>query len=244
MTLAQRESRGRGREGGLEPALPVLLAGQRAAPLAGVLGLDRGERCVEAQQQGFSADVFPRPPQAGGRFAGPVPRLRRAAGLWPGPFRASLECMARTINQSFLLGNLGGDAEFRTLASGEELATLRLATSRSYRRPDGDCADETEWHDVVVPRPPQAGGRWKADRLRDHRDRLRKGDQVHVAGRLRTRTWEDREGHKRQRTEVACFAGDVILLAPAQGAGADPGEEAAREAGSPSPGGSDDAIPF
>ena len=144
--------------------------------------------------------------------------------------------MARTINQSFLLGNLGGDAEFRTLASGEELATLRLATSRSFRRADGEWADETEWHDVVV---------WKADRLRDHRDRLRKGDQVHVAGRLRTRSWEDREGHKRQRTEVACFAGDVILLAPAQaGAGADPGEEAAREAGSPSPGASDDDIPF
>ena len=68
---------------------------------------------------------------------------------------------------------------------------------------------------------------WKADRLRDHRDRLRKGYQVHVAGRLRTRTWEDREGHKRQRTEVACFAGDVILLAPAQaGAATDPGEGA------------------
>ena len=43
--------------------------------------------------------------------------------------------MARTINQSFLLGNLGGDAEFRTLASGEELATLRLATSRSLPMP-------------------------------------------------------------------------------------------------------------
>ena len=56
---------------------------------------------------------------------------------------------------------------------------------------------------------------------------------------------EDREGHKRQRTEVACFAGDVILLAPAQtGAGADPGEGAARETGSPSPGDSDDNIPF
>ena len=137
--------------------------------------------------------------------------------------------MARTINQSFLLGNLGGDAEFRKLASGEEVATLRLATSRSFRRSDGEWADETEWHDVVV---------WKADRLRDHRDRLRKGDPVHVAGRLRTRSWEDREGHKRQRTEVACFAGDVILLAQAQGAvGADPGEGAARGSGFPVSGG-------
>ena len=112
--------------------------------------------------------------------------------------------MARTINQATLLGHLGGDADFRHLPSGEAIASLRLATSRSYRRENGEWADETEWHDVAV---------WKADRLADHRDRLRKGDPVHVTGRLRTRVWADPEGNKRQRTEVACFAGDVILLA-------------------------------
>ena len=116
--------------------------------------------------------------------------------------------MARTINQAILLGHLGGDAEFRHLPSGEAVASLRLATSRSYRRDDCEWAEETEWHDVVV---------WKADRLEQHRDRLRKGGLVHVTGRLRTRSWEDRDGHKRQRTEVACFPGDVILLAPAAG---------------------------
>ena len=144
--------------------------------------------------------------------------------------------MARTINQTFLLGHLGGDAEFRTLASGEEVATLRLATSRSYRRADGEWADETEWHDVVV---------WKADRLRDHRDRLRKGNPVHVVGRLRTRIWEDREGHKRQQTEVACFAGDVILLAAARrGTEEEPVEGAAREEGTRPPEGGDDGLPY
>ncbi|MCY4595568.1 MAG: single-stranded DNA-binding protein [Bryobacterales bacterium] len=114
--------------------------------------------------------------------------------------------MARTINQATLLGHLGGDAEFRHLPSGEAVASLRLATSRSYRLDDGDWAEETEWHDIVV---------WKADRLEKHRDRLQKCDLVQVMGRLRTRSWEDRDGHRRQRTEVACFAGDVILLAPA-----------------------------
>ena len=116
--------------------------------------------------------------------------------------------MARTINQATLLGHLGGDAEFRQLPSGEAVASLRLATSRSYRRDDGEWAEETEWHDVVV---------WKADRLEQRRDRLRKGDLLHVSGRLRTRAWEDRDGHKRQRTEVACFAGDVILLSAGAG---------------------------
>ena len=144
--------------------------------------------------------------------------------------------MARTINQSFLLGHLGGDAEFRHLPSGEAVASLRLATSRSYRREDGEWADETEWHDVVV---------WKADRLKDRRDRLRKGDPVHITGRLRTRAWEDRDGQKRQRTEVACFAGDVILLAAARrGTEWEPVESAAREEGSRPPEGGDDGVPY
>ena len=143
--------------------------------------------------------------------------------------------MARTINQATLLGHLGGDAEFRHLPSGEAVASLRLATSRSYRRDDGEWAEDTEWHDVVV---------WKADRLEKHRDRLRKGSPVHVTGRLRTRSWEDRNDVKRQRTEVACFASDVILLAPAAGelaagsAAEDSGD------GSQPPEGGDDDDPY
>ena len=142
--------------------------------------------------------------------------------------------MARTINQATLLGHLGGDAEFRHLPSGEAVASLRLATSRSYRRDDGEWAEETEWHDVVV---------WKADRLEQRRDRLLKGDAVHVTGRLRTRSWEGRDGHKRQRTEVACFAGDVILLAPAAGGEPRAGAEAEDGDDSRAGEGGDDGIP-
>ena len=143
--------------------------------------------------------------------------------------------MARTINQATLLGHLGGDAEFRHLPSGEAVASLRLATSRSYRRDDGEWAEETEWHDVVV---------WKADRLEKHGDRLRKGSPVHVTGRLRTRSWEDRNDVKRQRTEVTCFAGDVILLAPVAG---EPAAGSAAEDsgdGSQPPEGGDDDVPY
>ena len=140
--------------------------------------------------------------------------------------------MVRTINQATLLGPLGGDAEFRHLPSGEGVARLRLATSRSYRRDDGEWAEETEWHDVFV---------WKADRLEKHRDRLRKGDMVHVTRRLRTRSKEDRNDVKRQRTEVTCFASVVILLAPAAGgAGANSTAEDSDDGSRPLEGGGGD----
>ena len=119
--------------------------------------------------------------------------------------------MAQTINQAILLGHLGADASFKTLAGGDTLANLRLATSRPYRREGGEWAEETEWHDVVV---------WKAERLAELRGRLRKGDRVCVTGRLRTRVWEDAEERRHQRTEVSCFPEGVILLAPAAGASA------------------------
>ena len=120
--------------------------------------------------------------------------------------------MARTINQAILLGHLGGDASFKTLDGGDTLANLRLATSRPFKRADGEWDEETEWHDVVV---------WKAGSLAEHRDRLRKGNPVLVRGRLRTRSWEDAEERRHQRTEVTCFASDVILLAAASAGAAD-----------------------
>lgn len=143
--------------------------------------------------------------------------------------------MARNINQATLLRLLGGNANCRHLPSGEAVASLRLATSRSYRRDDGEWAEETEWHDVVV---------WKADRLEKHRDRLRKGSPVHVTGRLRTRSWEDRDGQKRQRTEVACFAGDVILLASVAGEAAVSVAEDSDDGSRCPEGGDDDGVPY
>ena len=110
--------------------------------------------------------------------------------------------MATSINRADLLGNLGADAEFRQLRDGAVVAQLRLATSRSWKdRESGEWQEETEWHDVSV---------WNADRLRG---RLRKGDRVHVSGRLRTRSWE-RDGMTRRSTEIVCPAGAVILLTP------------------------------
>ena len=84
---------------------------------------------------------------------------------------------------------------------------------------------------------------WKADRLGKHGGRLRKGDSVHVTKRLRTRSWEDRDGRKRQRIEVACFADDVILLAPAAGREPRAGTEAKDGDDSRAGEGGDDGVP-
>ena len=97
--------------------------------------------------------------------------------------------MATSINRADLLGNLGGDPEFRHLPDGTVVARLRLATGRSWKdRGSGEWKEATEWHDVAV---------WQAERLEG---RLAKGDRVHVSGRLRTREW-DKDGVRMQRTE-------------------------------------------
>ena len=81
------------------------------------------------------------------------------------------------VNKVILIGNLGRDP---------------LATTRRYRTPDGQTTEETEWHRVVF------FGR-QAEVARDY---LRKGRQIYVEGRLRTRKWTDQEGRDHYTTEI------------------------------------------
>jgi len=96
------------------------------------------------------------------------------------------------VNKVILIGNLGADPELRYTSSGSPVADLRLATSRKYTTKDGGTQEDTQWHRVVV---------WgkQAEHCKEY---LAKGRQVYVEGRLQTRQWEDREGHKRWTTEV------------------------------------------
>lgn len=98
------------------------------------------------------------------------------------------------VNKVILIGNVGADPEVRTLESGVKVATLRLATTERGKDKDGNATSHTEWHSVVV---------WRA--LADVVDRyVRKGTQLYVEGRLRTREWSTREGEKRYSVEVLC----------------------------------------
>ena len=98
------------------------------------------------------------------------------------------------INKVILIGNVGADPEIRTLESGIKMARIRIATTeRIYNRESQESRDHTEWHNLVV---------WR--NLADVVDRyVRKGSQIYVEGRLRSREWTDQQGQKRYSIEVA-----------------------------------------
>ncbi|MBI3682462.1 MAG: single-stranded DNA-binding protein [Acidobacteria bacterium] len=105
----------------------------------------------------------------------------------------------RSINKIFLLGNLGRDAETKFTPSGVARTTFSVATTRRIKDSQtGEWKDETDWHNVVL---------WRAENLASY---LTKGKQVHIEGRLQTRSYEDKDGNKRYTTEVVVE--EIILL--------------------------------
>ncbi len=96
------------------------------------------------------------------------------------------------VNKVILLGNLGSDPEVRTLESGTKVANFNIATNEFYKDRSGERQKRTEWHRLSL---------W--DRLAEIAEEyLKKGNQVYVEGRLRTRQWEDKEGNNRSTTEI------------------------------------------
>ena len=96
------------------------------------------------------------------------------------------------VNKVTLIGNLGRDPELRRLPNGAAVAKFSVATSERYKDREGNWHEQTEWHEVVV---------WRqlAERAEQ---RLRKGMQVYVEGKLSTRTWQDKDGGTRKTTEI------------------------------------------
>jgi len=95
------------------------------------------------------------------------------------------------INKVILVGHLGKDPEVRHLDGGVTVASFPLATSESYNK-DGRKIEQTEWHNIVM---------WRG--LADIASKyLQKGKLVYIEGKLRTRSFEDKEGHKKYTTEV------------------------------------------
>ncbi|WP_207428447.1 single-stranded DNA-binding protein [Pedobacter sp. SYSU D00535] len=105
-----------------------------------------------------------------------------------------------SVNKVILVGNLGKDPEVRHLENGVSVATFPIATSESYTTKDGRRVEQTEWHNVVA---------WRglADIAAKY---LHKGRQVYVEGKLRTRSYDDKEGNKRYLTEIV--AENLTLL--------------------------------
>lgn len=100
-----------------------------------------------------------------------------------------------------LIGNLGRDPELRTLESGTSVANFTMATTESYRdRNSGERVDQTEWHNITL---------WRG--LADTADKyLKKGDKVYIEGKIRSRTYTDKEGIERRVHEVV--ADNMVML--------------------------------
>ena len=103
------------------------------------------------------------------------------------------------VNKVILVGNLGKDPEIRHLEGGAAVANFTLATSESYKDKSGVRQESTEWHNVVV---------WRG--LAEIAEKyLKKGMTIYVEGKLRTRSWDDKDGHKRYTTEIV---GDTFTI--------------------------------
>lgn len=95
------------------------------------------------------------------------------------------------INKVILVGHLGKDPEVRHLEGGVSVASFPLATSETFNK-DGRKVEQTEWHNIVM---------WRA--LADVASKyLQKGKLVYIEGKLRTRSFEDRDGNKKYTTEI------------------------------------------
>ena len=104
------------------------------------------------------------------------------------------------INKVIIVGHLGNDPEIRTMPNGEAVANISVATSESWTdKNTGERREVTEWHRIVLYRRlAEIAGQY-----------LRKGSQVYVEGRLKTRKWQDNNGQDRYTTEIQ---GDVMQM--------------------------------
>lgn len=116
--------------------------------------------------------------------------------------------MARGINKVILVGTLGRDPEVKYMPSGGAITNVSIATSEQWKdKQSGEKKEITEWHRVVFfNRLAEIAGEY-----------LRKGQQVYIEGKLRTRKWQGQDGQDRYTTEIV--ADDMQMLGGRQGGG-------------------------
>ena len=105
----------------------------------------------------------------------------------------------RGVNRVMLIGNLGKDPDIQFLEGNIGVAKFSLATTETFKDRSGKLISQTEWHTVVL---------WRglADLAQKY---LHKGSLVYIEGRLKTRSWEDKDGNKKFATEVV---GDNLIM--------------------------------
>ena len=127
------------------------------------------------------------------------------------------------INKVILIGNVGQDPEIRYTGdanNGAKVATIRLATTERYRDRNGNPQEHTEWHNVVV-------WRNQADVVEKY---VKKGTQLYIEGRIRTRSWDDQSGNKRYTTDIVADTLQLLGRRP-ENAGTQQGYGAPQQGG-------------
>ena len=147
--------------------------------------------------------------------------------------------MARGVNKVILVGNLGADPETKYMPSGDCVCNLSVATTESWKdKNSGEKVERTEWHRVVMfRRLAEISGEY-----------LRKGSQVYIEGKLKTRKWQDNNGNDRYTTEIEA---NQMQMLGGRGGSAGMGAPAAQQHSQaapppppPSGGEYEDDIPF
>jgi single-strand DNA-binding protein len=117
----------------------------------------------------------------------------------------------RGVNRVMLIGNLGKDPDLQFLEGNIAVAKFSLATTESYKDKNGKLMSQTEWHTVVL---------WRglAELAQKY---LHKGSLVYIEGRLKTRSWEDKEHNKKFATEIV---GDNLIMLDKRSEGHSGGE--------------------
>ena len=104
------------------------------------------------------------------------------------------------INKVILIGNLGKDPDVRSLESGAKVANFTLATTEYFKGKDGQRQEATEWHNIVL---------W--NQLAELAEKyLKKGNSIYLEGRIKTRSYDDKDGVKKYITEI--FGNQMTFL--------------------------------
>ncbi|NCV94869.1 MAG: single-stranded DNA-binding protein [Burkholderiaceae bacterium] len=143
-----------------------------------------------------------------------------------------------SVNKAIIIGNAGKDPEIKYTDAGVAVCTLTLATKHSWKQHDGSRQEKTEWHRIVF---------W--GKLGEIVDKyVKKGSQVYVEGRLRTRKWTDQSGQEKYSTEI--IADSMQMLGARMSGSGEESSGRSKPAESPSSSGAsaldamDDDIPF
>ena len=135
------------------------------------------------------------------------------------------------VNKVFLLGRLGKDPQIKTFSNENVIAEFTLATTEVYKDREGKWVEVTDWHNIKLP---SKGMAERAEKV------LRKGSMVHIEGKIKTRSYDDKDGNKRYITEIV--AENFRVLDKRENSSNDGNAQSHTQAGSGAPASSNDAA--